>query len=386
MDSQENHGSYWKKLWLLFYTFAKIAALVVGGGYAILPVVEETFSRKNKLISSEELLDMMALVQTIPGIIAANSAIYVGMKIAGIGGVLAAVFGVCLPSVTIIVIIAALSARRLYGSARLHYGAHHRNSRKAREKNDSGLVRDHLRCRVPDPRAVQAESDLHHCPFHAAGNSLYALLHIPHQTERGVEMSILSLFWTFFQFGLVSFGGGYVLVPLLIAEFVNRRGIISMDAFGNLVSIAQVTPGPIGINSATYVGFTQGGFWGAVFASLGLVMPSIIIGSAAVYYINKWKEKLLVKGILKGVRSAALAMLFYAVVIFLGMSVFTQEIPFRSLWNLIMFHAPEFPAGFAFSFPAFLICTATVILINKTRLSMTLLIVLSAIAGALICR
>lgn len=56
-------------------------------------------------------------------------------------------------------------------------------------------------------------------------------------------MSILSLFWTFFQFGLVSFGGGYVLVPLLIAEFVNRRGIISMDAFGNLVSIAQVTPG-----------------------------------------------------------------------------------------------------------------------------------------------
>ena len=86
MDSQENQGSYWKKLWLLFYTFAKIAALVVGGGYAILPVVEETFSRKNKLISSEELLDMMALVQTIPGIIAANSAIYVGMKVAGIGG------------------------------------------------------------------------------------------------------------------------------------------------------------------------------------------------------------------------------------------------------------------------------------------------------------
>ncbi len=107
MDLQENQSSYGKRLWLLFYTFAKIAALVVGGGYAILPVVEETFSRKNKLISSEELLDMMALVQTIPGIIAANSAIYVGMKVAGIGGVLAAVFGVCLPSVTVIIIIAA---------------------------------------------------------------------------------------------------------------------------------------------------------------------------------------------------------------------------------------------------------------------------------------
>ena len=199
-------------------------------------------------------------------------------------------------------------------------------------------------------------------------------------------MSLFTLFWTFFKFGLVSFGGGYVLVPLLIAEFVERRGIITTDAFGNLVSIAQVTPGPIGINSATYVGFTQGGFQGAIIASLGLVMPSILIGSLAVYYINKWKEKLLVKGILKGVRSAALAMLFYAVVIFLGMSVFTQAIPFRSLWNLITLHAPDFPAGFAFSFPAFLICGATVFLISKTKLSMTLLIVLSAIAGALICR
>lgn len=98
---------YWKKLWVLFFTFAKIAALVVGGGYAILPVVEETFARKYKWLSSEELLDMMGLVQTVPGIIACNSAIYVGRRIAGIGGILAAAFGVCLPSVLIILVIAA---------------------------------------------------------------------------------------------------------------------------------------------------------------------------------------------------------------------------------------------------------------------------------------
>ena len=98
---------YLKKLFTLFFTFAKIAALVVGGGYAILPVVEETFHKKHHWISDEELLDMMGLVQTIPGIIACNSAIYVGMKVAGIGGVLAAAFGVCLPSVIIIMIIAA---------------------------------------------------------------------------------------------------------------------------------------------------------------------------------------------------------------------------------------------------------------------------------------
>lgn len=98
---------YWKKLWILFFTFAKIAALVVGGGYAILPVVEETFSRKYRWLSSEELLEMMGLVQTVPGIIACNAAIYVGRRIAGFGGILAAAFGVCLPSVLIILAIAA---------------------------------------------------------------------------------------------------------------------------------------------------------------------------------------------------------------------------------------------------------------------------------------
>lgn len=97
---------YWKKLWILFFTFAKIATLVVGGGYAILPVVEETFSKKNNWLTSEELLDMMGLVQTVPGIIACNSAIYVGRRVAGFGGILAAAFGVCLPSVLIILCIA----------------------------------------------------------------------------------------------------------------------------------------------------------------------------------------------------------------------------------------------------------------------------------------
>ncbi|MBR2363601.1 MAG: chromate transporter [Lentisphaeria bacterium] len=97
----------WKRLWLLFFTFAKIAALVVGGGLAILPVVEETFSKKYKLLSSEDLLDMAALVQTVPGIIAGNSAAFVGMKVAGYPGVIAAVAGVIFPSVTVIILIAA---------------------------------------------------------------------------------------------------------------------------------------------------------------------------------------------------------------------------------------------------------------------------------------
>ena len=97
-----------KKLWLLFFTFAKIAALVVGGGLAMLPVIEETFVRKKKLLSQEELLDVIALTQTIPGIIAANAAVAVGMKVAGFLGAVAALIGAIFPSFVVILVIAWL--------------------------------------------------------------------------------------------------------------------------------------------------------------------------------------------------------------------------------------------------------------------------------------
>ena len=95
-----------KKLWLLFFTFAKISALVLGGGLAMLPVIEETFVSKKKLLESEELLDVVALTQSIPGIIAANAAVSIGTKIAGFAGALAALAGAIFPSFMIILIIA----------------------------------------------------------------------------------------------------------------------------------------------------------------------------------------------------------------------------------------------------------------------------------------
>ena len=99
---------YIQRLWLLFFTFAKIAALVVGGGLAMLPVIEETFVNRKKILTSEELLDMISLTQTVPGIIAVNSAVYVGWKVAGILGAVCAVTGVILPSFIVILVIAII--------------------------------------------------------------------------------------------------------------------------------------------------------------------------------------------------------------------------------------------------------------------------------------
>ncbi len=96
-----------RSLFLLFSTFFKIALFVVGGGLAMLPVIEDVFVRKYKLLSSEDMLDMIVITQTVPGLIAVNSAVFVGNKVAGFLGALVALIGVLIPSVVIIMIIAA---------------------------------------------------------------------------------------------------------------------------------------------------------------------------------------------------------------------------------------------------------------------------------------
>lgn len=199
-------------------------------------------------------------------------------------------------------------------------------------------------------------------------------------------MNLWTLFWLFVKFGSVSFGGGFVLSPLLIAEMVEKRHVISLEAFGNLVSIAQVTPGPIGINSATYMGYIQGGVAGGILASIGLILPSLILGPMIFYAVARWKNSLLISGLLKGVRPVSLALVFFAVFLFMGMSVFTAPIPFEAIGELIRSGSFTIPQDFRLSFGGLAVCLAVLLLMWKTRLSTTWLILLSAAAGALICR
>lgn len=95
-----------RRLWRLFWEFFKIASLVVGGGYAILVVADDVFGRKLKWIQPGELPDMLALIQTVPGLTAGNIAIYVGYRIGGFAGALAALTGVALPSFAVITLVA----------------------------------------------------------------------------------------------------------------------------------------------------------------------------------------------------------------------------------------------------------------------------------------
>ena len=90
-------------------------------------------------------------------------------------------------------------------------------------------------------------------------------------------ISLFGLYWVFFKFGLLCFGGGCMLVPLLTAELVGPGKPVAPGEIGNLLYIAEATHGPIGINTATYVGYTQHGVVGAVLLTIRIITPAIFV-------------------------------------------------------------------------------------------------------------
>lgn len=122
-------------------------------------------------------------------------------------------------------------------------------------------------------------------------------------------MIYLQLFWSFFQVGLFSFGGGYAAMPLIQNQVVDIHGWLSMNEFADVITISQMTPGPIGINSATFVGTRIAGLTGAIVATLGCVFPSCIIVLLLAYVYYKYRRLTTVQGILNGLRPAVIAMI-----------------------------------------------------------------------------
>jgi len=115
----------------------------------------------------------------------------------------------------------------------------------------------------------------------------------------------LSLFLIFFYIGVFTIGGGYAMIPLMKESLVKREKYLDEDKFLEIFAISQITPGPIAINMATFVGYEQGGFIGSSFATLGVVLPSlIIITLISMFFVNITKFSVVQKlfiGILTGV-------------------------------------------------------------------------------------
>lgn len=141
---------------------------------------------------------------------------------------------------------------------------------------------------------------------------------------------LLSLFLVFLRIDLVGFGGGYAMLPLVF-QSVQEFGMMTSQEFANLVAISQVTPGPIAINAATYVGFTTAGVPGAICATLGIALPSYVLIYIVAHFLERFKESTLIESAFTGIRPATLG-LVAAAIIFIGeSSLFNDSFTFENI-------------------------------------------------------
>ena len=124
-------------------------------------------------------------------------------------------------------------------------------------------------------------------------------------------MVLLDLFFTFFVIGAVSFGGGYGMIPL-IRSLVVERGWLTFEGVSNIIAIAESTPGPIAINMATNLGFRQAGFWGSLFATVGVVLPSFVIMFVVSLFLGNLLEYEIIAKAFKGISCAVAVIILFA--------------------------------------------------------------------------
>ncbi len=122
-------------------------------------------------------------------------------------------------------------------------------------------------------------------------------------------MIYIQLFLSFLQVGALSFGGGYAAMPLIQEQVVNSHSWLTMTEFTNLITIAEMTPGPIAINAATFVGTQIAGILGAVIATFGCILPSCIVVTLLAYVYMKYRNMSLLQGTLASLRPAVVAMI-----------------------------------------------------------------------------
>ena len=178
-------------------------------------------------------------------------------------------------------------------------------------------------------------------------------------------MVYLELIYVFFKIGLFGFGGGYAMISLIQFEVVDHFKWMTMQEFADILAISQITPGPISINSATYVGFKVGGITGAVVATLALCLPSFILMYFVIKTLLKNAENRYVQYVFSGLRPAVAGLIFAAA--------------------LLLMNTENFPdAGLGMNNFSIIICAATFIASYFYKVNPILLIILAGACGFII--
>ena len=155
-------------------------------------------------------------------------------------------------------------------------------------------------------------------------------------------MIYLELFWSFLQIGLFSFGGGYAAMPLIQSQVVTAHGWLSMSEFTDLITISQMTPGPIAINSATFVGIKIEGLPGALVATIGCILPSCILVTLIAGLYLKYQNVNALQSVLNSLRPAVVAMIASAGISILVTAFWgseTHAVLAETNWTLVIIFA-----------------------------------------------
>ena len=147
-------------------------------------------------------------------------------------------------------------------------------------------------------------------------------------------MLLLKLFFAFIQVGLFSVGGGYAAIPLIQEQIVNIYGLMSMEEFSDLITVAEMTPGPISINSATFVGMRLAGIPGVLLCSIGCIIPSFCICLTLAHFYYKYRTVSGVQVVLGSLRPAVVALIGSAGASILMLGLFQTDIKNVVLGNI----------------------------------------------------
>ena len=376
-------GGAGRRLARLFAELFQISLFVIGGGYSILMAAERRFAKLG-WIRDGELLEVLPVFQTIPGLIATHTAVYLGRRRAGALGAAVAVAAVALPAMAIFTTVAVWYRDIPMDSPWIVSGGI--GLRSALAGILAATIFRSWRKSLPD--------------FFSYGLSLLCLLllatrmtHVALVLFGAVALSVLNSppAWTFcrraaaepprkfrsvaallplllfLEYGSLCFGGGFVIVPMYMADFVGTSAPylqLGTADFANIMALSQMTPGPVGVNCASYFGYLIGGVGGSVAAAALLLLPGAVMSFFAFDAIAKYGEHPLTIAILRGIRPASIALMLVALWPFLHLSVFDAQGNFHA-WG-----------------PA--LVTIAIALCVKTRLNVVILILLTAVFAALV--
>lgn len=130
-----------------------------------------------------------------------------------------------------------------------------------------------------------------------------------------MQQLVIEIFLTFLKIGAFTFGGGYAMIPFIQKEIIDVHGWLTAEQFIDILAIAEMTPGPISVNSSTFVGYKIAGFWGSLFGTIGVILVCTILSTIAAKYFFKFKDNNFLKALFKGIRPA--------VIVLIGSSVFS---------------------------------------------------------------